>query len=194
MRKTSRKLAVIPIAAAALLAGLLPAVPASAAIPPTLASWRVTINGTASRVAFSIDGTVTMHRTVTRETTNGANEVDVCLRAGFPGGLPSAGAIWFGSNSACFPVARADLDLAHVSVGDDEVTVEADGRLQALHINLWTGRPTVTTCPYSPTGGSAVYRIDSDGSLSGSVRLQGYGGAFCGTSSYSATVRGVPES
>jgi hypothetical protein len=194
MRRTLRKLAVVPIAVVTVLAGLLPAVPAAAALPPTLASWRVTISGTASRNAFTIDGTVTMHRTVTRSTTNGVNEIDVCLKAGFPAGLPSTGAIWYGSNSACFQVARANLDLAYVGFSGDEMTVRADGRLQALVINLWTGRPTVSTCPYSPTGGSAVYRINSDGSLSGSVRLQGYGGAFCGTSTYDATVRGVRTS
>jgi hypothetical protein len=195
MRRTLRMLAVVPIVIAAVITALLPGAPASAVLPPAVASWRVTVSGTASGNPFTIGGTVTLHRTITRAgTTNGLNAGDICLKAGFPAGLPAAGAIWYGTNSACFPVARADLDLAYVTVTGNQITANPDGRLQALMINVWTSRPSVTTCPYSPTGGTAVYRVNTNGSLSGTLRLQGYGGAFCGTSTYHATVTGVRTS
>jgi hypothetical protein len=175
------------VAATALFAGS----PAAAA-PPALITFRVTISGTASGNPFTQTGTLTLHRTVTTAgSTNGVNPLDVCLRAGFPAGLPAPGAIWLGSNSACFPIGRADLDMGAVNVSDSRVDFEPDGRLQATLINLWTARGSVVSCPYAPVAGSAIYRFDTGNRLSGSVRLSGYGGAACGWSTYSATVAGV---
>ncbi|GAA4600702.1 hypothetical protein BJY16_003630 [Actinoplanes octamycinicus] len=173
-----------------LTATVLTGSPAQAA-PAALATWNVTIDGTASGTAFRAGGTVTMHRTVTSAgTTNGVNPLDVCLRSGFPAGAPATGAIWLGSTSACFPLRRSDLDMAGVSVAGSRVTVVPDGRLQATMVNNWTARTSVTGCIYSPTSGSAVYQVNADGSLSGSIQLRGYGGAFCGWSTYSASLTG----
>jgi hypothetical protein len=183
MRKSLRNFAVT----AAVFAGLLPAVPASAALPPSVASWRVTISGTTSGKPFTVGGTVTLHRTVTRAgTINGVNRGDVCLKAGLPAGRPPRGAIWYGSNSACFPAVRENLDLAYVAVSGNQLTVNPDRRFQDPATNVWTDR-----CSYSATGGAATYRVHTNGTLSGSVRLQGQGGAACGTSTYNATLTGV---
>ncbi|MEV4279627.1 hypothetical protein [Actinoplanes xinjiangensis] len=192
MRRTLRHLAVVPVVIAAVVTALLLGAPASAALPPAVASWRVTVSGTVSGSPFTVGGTVTLHRTVTRAgTANGLNAGDVCLKAGFPAGLPATGAIWYGTNSACFGVARANVDLAYVTVTSNQITAKPDGRLRALMANTWMKRSAATTCPYSPAGGTAVYRVDDNGSLSGTLRLQGQGGAYCGPSGYHATVTGV---
>jgi hypothetical protein len=186
MRKTLRNLAVT----AAVSAVVLPAAPASAVLPPSVASWWVTITGTTSGKPFIVGGTVTLHRTVTRAgTTNGVNRGDVCLQAGLPAGRPTRGAIWYGSNSACFPDGRENLDLAYVTVTGNQLTVNPDRRFQAPMTNVWVDR-----CSYSATSGAATYRVHTNGSLSGSLRLQGNGGASCGTSTYIATLTGVRTS
>lgn len=195
MPRTLRNLAVT----AAVLAGLSPAAPASAApapvAPPAVASWRVTIDGTVSGQRFTIGGKVTLHRTITRTgTANGVNRGDVCLMAGFPAGRPATGAIWYGSNSSCFPVGRANLDMAHVAVSGNQITVDPDQRLRKLMTSMWTARPSLSSCLYSPGGGTATYRINADGSLSGELRLRGRGGPHCGPSGYRATLTGVRTS
>jgi hypothetical protein len=191
----TRILAAAAAAVAVIAGALMSGAPAEAA-PVALQTFRVTIKGTASGNAFTQTGTLTLHRTITTAgTRNGLNPLDVCLRVGFPAGLPAAGAIWLGTNSACFPFRRADLDMGQVGVAGNALTFTPDSRLQATNVNLWTGSGSVTACPYSPGSGSAVYRFNPAArTMTGTVRLSGYGGAFCGRSTYAATLTGVRTS
>lgn len=178
-----------------LLVGLVLAVPAPAdAAVQSVASWRVTVQGTVSGRPFTQTGTVVMARPVARVgTNNGVNPIEVCLKVGFPAGVPSTGAIWYGTNSACFPFRSANIDMAYVSVSGSTVTARADGRLQATYLNGWTATSSIAANYYSPTGGSATYTLRSNGSLTGSVNLTGRAGAN-GVSTYRATITGVRTS
>jgi hypothetical protein len=164
--------------------------PVSATLTPA-GRWQVTIRGTVSGWSFTRSATVTSYRTITQiGTTNGINPVDLCLKSGFPAGLPSRGAIWFGSNSGCFPYRRSYLDMAYVSASGTRAVVQPDSRLLATYVNTWTSSNSLAACPFSPASGTVVYQLGAGGTITGTISLRGYGGAFCGWSNYQATLSG----
>lgn len=165
------------------------AVGSAAQAATILQAYSVTISGTASGNPFTRTGTLIVATTVTRATTNGVNPVEVCLNSGTPAASPDAGAIRFNSNSACIS-SRATLDLTFVSVSGGTVTVTPDSRIAATGGNVFTTRRSITACPYFPSAGSARYTFFTNNTVSGTIRITGYGGAFCGSSTYAATVTG----
>jgi hypothetical protein len=155
-------------------------------------TFDVSISGTVSGRSFTRSATLTIRPTITSEgTTNGVNDVDVCLVSGSPGAEPDVGAIWFGSNSACDPGARsADIDLGYVEVDGDTITLKPDERLAATDANNFTSSSGLAACLFAPVSGELSITTDVDGSVSGSLDVSGYGGALCGNSRYEADVSG----
>ncbi|MEV8633769.1 hypothetical protein AB0395_19130 [Streptosporangium sp. NPDC051023] len=152
-------------------------------------SYSVTISGNVSGRSFQRSGTVVLRSTVTRVTTNGVNPVDICLKSGFPGGIPDVGAIWYGSNSACFG-STAALDMAYVRVNGNSATVSPDSRISATGSNGFTPSNSVTSCIYHPTEGGATYTFRDNGTVSGRISVRGFGGYPCGSSTYNANISG----
>jgi hypothetical protein len=166
-----------------------PPSPPGIAVP---ASYAVTITGTVSGRGFRREATLRIVPTIASTgTTNAVNPFDVCLVSGFPGGQPEVGAIWFSSNSGCNPGASAaDLDLADISVDGSVVTVTPDSRIAATLGNNFTSSSSyISACVYAPVGGALVINI-AEGSISGSLHVQGYGGAMCGQTTYDADLTG----
>ena len=188
-------LAVVSATATLALAGAVAPGVADAATPPaagakaSLPTWQVTITGTASGNPFRLTGQIYLARRVTNVTQNGLNPYELCLKVGFPAGAPQTGAIWFGSNSACFG-SRAAIDTVFASASGTTYTAQPDRRLTSAYLNNWTARGGITACPYSASSGVARFSF-SGSSVRGSLDLSGYGGAFCGWSTYRATVSGV---
>lgn len=154
-------------------------------------SYDVTISGTVSGHQFQRSATLKVVPVITTVgTTNGVNDVDVCLVSGSPAAQPAVGAIWFGSNSACDPGAgSADIDLGYVTVDGTTITVKPDEKVAATLGNNFTSSAGIAACLYAPVSGSLSIRTDG-GSVSGSLDVSGYGGAMCGNSAYQATVTG----
>jgi hypothetical protein len=157
-----------------------------------LGTYDVTIGGTAGGQSFRRTGTVRIVATISRiGTTNGVNPIDVCLVSGMPAADPQPGAIWFGSNSGCNPGANAaDIDLGYVEVAGARVTLRPDERIAATLGNHYTVSSGLAACPYAPVSGTLQVDAGPDGSLSGSVDIVGYGGAFCGRTAYRADLTG----
>ncbi|MDX3194627.1 hypothetical protein PV458_40045 [Streptomyces sp. MN03-5084-2B] len=153
-------------------------------------SWDVTISGSVSGTSFRRSATLRIVETISSAgTTNDVNPVDVCLVSGNPAGQPQPGAIWFGSNSGCAPGAgKAHLDLATVDVDGDTVTVEPVENMAATGGNVFTSSSSIAACPFFPVSGRL--RVTTDGDVSGSIEVTGYGGAFCGNTAYQAKISG----
>jgi hypothetical protein len=154
-------------------------------------SYDVTISGTVSGHQFERSATLRILPVITTAgTTNGVNDVDVCLISGSPAAHPAVGAIWFGSNSACDPGAgSADVDLGYVTVDGTTITVTPDEKVAATLGNNFTSTAGIAACLYAPVSGSLSIRTGG-GSVSGTLDLSGRGGALCGNSTYQATVAG----
>lgn len=163
------------------------AMQATAASLPT---YQVTVTGTVSGRAFRQVGTIVLAPTVTNVTTNGVNPLEACLKVGFPAGSPQVGAIWYGSNSACFSSRGANIDMVFAAVSGSTYVTQPDGRLQATYINNWTSSNSIAACAYGPVSGTTSWTF-SNTAVSGTINLRGYGGAFCGWSDYVATISGV---
>lgn len=164
---------------------------ATAAPSPSEIVYEVTIEGTASGNAFSRTATLTVLPTVTDVTENGVNPYEACLRSGFPAGTPEVGAIWYGTNTACFPDKGQTLDLAVAAEDSDGFHTEPDPNVQALMVNQWTASDDyVFAFPYGPVSGGTTYQFFEDGTVRGAVELVGHGG-MGGTSTYSAVLSGV---
>ncbi|MBB4914227.1 hypothetical protein [Streptosporangium saharense] len=182
------------LAGAALIAAALPS-PATASTADRSGTARasvgynVVIAGTVSGRSFRRSATLVLRSTVTRVTTNGVNPVDVCLKSGFPGGAPQVGAIWYGSNSACFR-STAALDMTYVRTNGNTATVSPDSRISASGSNNFTATGSLTSCIYFPTEGGASYTFHNDGTVSGRISIRGFGGYPCGYSTYNATLSG----
>lgn len=161
-----------------------------AARAAALVGYQVTITGTASGNPFTISGLMAIAPTVTVATTNGVNPVEVCLKAGNPATQPAAGAIQYGSNSACFRSRGANIDMVYAGLSDSlKYTTVPDSRLQATFLNHWTNRSGVTACIYSPVDGRTSYTF-TETAVTGTIALQGFAGAGCGSSSYVASITG----
>ncbi|MFC7615269.1 hypothetical protein ACFQV2_18910 [Actinokineospora soli] len=66
--------------------------------------YAITLTGTVSGQDFTRDAQLSVTGTIAEVgTTNGVNALDLCLVAGFPAATPEIGAVWFGSNTGCFP-------------------------------------------------------------------------------------------
>jgi hypothetical protein len=152
--------------------------------------WKVTIAGHVSGTAFSRKGVLALARTQTRVTTNGINPVDVCLVSGNPPAAPQPGAIYLDSNAACLGY-RSKIDMGWVKVAKGTLTFTPDSRLGATYINVHTSSSSyIFACLYYPVTGSASYTFYSNGTVRGTIKYNGFGGAFCGWSGYVATVTG----
>ncbi|MER7207024.1 hypothetical protein [Streptosporangium sp. NPDC000239] len=180
------------LAGAALIAATLPTTAHAGTATgrsSTAVSYSVVISGTVSGRSFRRSATLVLRSTVTRVTTNGTNPVDVCLKSGFPAGAPQVGAIWYGSNSACFG-GTAALDMAYVRTSGNTATVSPDSRISASGSNNFTATGTLTSCVYFPTEGGASYTFRNDGTVSGRISIRGFGGYPCGYSTYTANLSG----
>lgn len=165
--------------------------PSGGSIQP--GTYEVTLRGQVSGNPFQRAATITVGPTVASSgTTSEVNPVEICLRSGFPAGTPETGAIWFGTNSACFPTRGADLDLAIVSAAGPTVEVAPDSAVAATLANGFNAAGGVVACIYAPDGGTVTYRFGPD-RVEGTVALTGFGGA-CGavgtSATYSATFAG----
>jgi hypothetical protein len=159
----------------------------SAALHP--ADYQVTLTGTVSGNSFRRTASLRLIPTVAKVgTNNGVNSIDLCLRSGFPAGVPEIGAIWFGSNSGCFN-APAQLDMVYLEETGNTVTMRPDSRIAATGANSWTPGSGVVACIYYPIDGSASFTF-SGASVSGSIALRGYSSPTCSNSDYRATVAG----
>lgn len=164
---------------------------AASAQAATPVVYEVVISGTASGNAFERTGTITVLPTVTDVTTNGVNPFEVCLESGFPAGLPEVGAIWYGTNTACFEDRGQQIDLTHAVWDDAGFHTEPDPNLQALLVNHWTASDDyIFAFPYGPYRGGTSYQFFDDGTVTGTIDLLGHGG-LGGHSTYQATLSGV---
>ncbi|MGW5724084.1 hypothetical protein ACWEVP_48520 [Amycolatopsis sp. NPDC003865] len=157
----------------------------------TSGSYDVTISGSVSGHSFRRPATLRVVDTISSSgTTNDVNPVDVCLVSGNPAAQPQPGAIRFGSNSGCLPGSgAADLDLASVDADGTTITVEPVENIAATGGNVFTASSSIAACPYYPVSGRLRVTID-DGDVSGSIEVTGYGGAFCPSTSFDATISG----
>ncbi|WP_141578883.1 Hsp70 family protein [Actinomadura sp. WMMA1423] len=140
-------------------------------------TYSVSLSGTVGGRSFQRTARLQVMPTVARVgTTNGVNPVEVCLRSGFPAGTPEVGAIWFGTNTACFPERGAQIDMTTVEISGDTVTVRPDARIAAAGLNQFTASGDyIYSCLYQPVSGSM--RVDfSGGSPSGELDINGYSG------------------
>jgi hypothetical protein len=153
-------------------------------------TFAVTVSGNAGGNGFTRTGTLVLAPTVTNVTTNGVNPLEVCLTSGYPAGVPQVGAIRFGSNAKCFASNGSNLDVAYVAVSGGTVAIAPDSAIGATYINNFTRTSGVTACIYTPVSGQAQYTFYTNGTVYGSISITGYGGAFCGYSSYTASVSG----
>ena len=151
--------------------------------------WKITITGHAGGNAFSRTGALALAPTQTRVTTNGVNPIDVCLVSGNPPVAPQIGAIDLSSNAACYNY-RSKIDMGWVKVTKGTLTFTPDSRLGATYINNHTDAAGLLACLYYPVSGSASYTFYSNGTVRGTIKYNGFGGAGCGWSSYVATVTG----
>lgn len=157
------------------------------------ATYEVTLAGTAGGTAFERTARLRVLDTITEiGITNDLNAVDVCLVSGEPAGRPEAGAIWYGSNSNCRPSNTGTaMDLGYVTVNGGTITVEPDERIAAtLSNNFTTSDDYLHAGLYAPVGGSLRVELDTDGTVSGTVDLQGYVGAGYGNATYRASISG----
>ena len=162
--------------------------PASAANGVSV--YEVAISGTASGNPFARTGALVVGPTVDRvATTNGVNQFEVCLQSGSPAAAPETGAIKFGTNSACFG-GRAALDLAVTGWTGSDFIVRPDANLAYSGFNGWNARSGIAAFIYYPIGGQAAFRFGQDGTLSGSLQLQGVGGGGLGSGTYTASLTG----
>lgn len=150
-------------------------------------TYEVTISGTVSGNSFQRTATLSFQPTISSVgTTNGVNPIDVCLTSGFPGAQPEPGAIWLGSNSGCNPGASAaDMDMGTVEVNGSTVEFTPDPNIAATLANNFTSSSGLAACVFAPTDGHMTVTVDGD-SVSGTISITGYGGAFCGNSGYEA--------
>jgi hypothetical protein len=160
--------------------GASPATPASSADRQPIGVYTVHLTGTVSGHDFARDGRIEVRTTVTAAgTTNGVNPYDVCLKSGFPGAAPEVGAIWFGTNSACF-AATAQIDLASTEVSGSTYVARPDPSVEGVGVNGWTAQDGSVACIYVPNGGSATYEFHDDGTVTGHLDLTGFV-AVCGS-------------
>jgi hypothetical protein len=161
---------------------------ARAAAPVT---YEIVIEGTASGNAFQRTGTITLMPTTSEVTTNDVNPYEVCLRSGFPAGTPEVGAIWYGTNTSCFPDNGQAVDLTYAVEDETGYYTEPDPNVQALMVNHWTASENyIYAFPYGPYQGATSYRFADDGTVTGTVELVGHGG-MGGNSTYSAALSGT---
>ncbi len=188
---TNTAAAVLSAAALTVAAAGVAAADPARATQATEFVYEVTIEGTASGNAFSRTATLTVLPTVTDVTENGVNPYEACLRSGFPAGAPEVGAIWYGTNTACFPDNGQSLDLAIAVEDANGFHTEPDPNLQALMVNAWTASDSyIYAFPYGPVSGGTSYQFFEDGTVQGVIELVGHGG-MGGTSTYSAVLSGV---
>lgn len=156
--------------------------------------YEVILRGQASEDPFERPATVTVTPTVTTTgSTNGVNAIEVCLRSGSPTATPDAGAVWLGSNSACFPTSQADVDLAVVTPSGAAVTVAPDSDLAATRINVFSAADSPGACVYAVSAGEVVYRFGPD-SVAATLEITGTGdacGPTGGSATYTATLTGT---
>lgn len=177
-------------AGALIVATVVGTAPPAIAASPTAATYDIRISGSSSNNRFTIAGTLSTRATITRTTTNGVNPIEVCLRAGSPAAAPSTGAIQYGTNSACFRSAGANVDTSQVRSTAKAISIVPDGRLQATFLNQWNARGGVTACVYAPVSGSITLKF-SGSKLTGSIDLAGFGSGVCGRSTYKASITGT---
>jgi hypothetical protein len=188
---TNTAAAVLSAAALTVAAAGVAAADPARATQATEFVYEVTIEGTASGNAFSRTATLTVVPTVTDVTENGVNPYEACLRSGFPAGAPEVGAIWYGTNTACFPDNGQSLDLAIAVEDANGFHTEPDPNLQALMVNAWTASDNyIYAFPYGPVSGGTSYQFFDNGTVQGVIELVGHGG-MGGTSTYSAVLSGV---
>ncbi|GGS27686.1 hypothetical protein [Actinokineospora fastidiosa] len=144
----------------------------SAAVQPDiqLGEYAVTLTGTLDGQPVERPAQLSVTGTITETgTPNGVNALDVCLAAGFPLATPEAGAVWFGSNTGCFPnVGLADTDLARTSAAGATVTVDADPAVTGL--NAFIGP---LECLHPVSEGRMEVRFGAGGAVTGSVTARG---------------------
>ncbi|CNE46605.1 chaperone protein DnaK [Mycobacterium tuberculosis] len=140
-------------------------------------TYTVSLSGTVGGQTFQRTAQLQVTSTVARVgTNNGVNPIEVCLRSGFPAGTPEVGAIWFGTNTACFPERGAQLDTATVEVSGDTVTVRPDARIAAAGLNQFTASGNyIYACLYQPVSGTMTVTF-SGASASGELDINGYSG------------------
>lgn len=140
--------------------------------------YTVTLSGTVAGQQFERTAELQVLPTVTDYgVTNDVNLIEVCLKSGFPAGSPELGALWFGTNTACFPERGAQLDMAYVSVSGNTVTVEPDSQIAATGLNSFVDSGDfISACLYYPVSGTMIVTVSTDGSVSGSLDLVGYSG------------------
>lgn len=170
--------------------------PNSVADGPRIGSYSVVLSGTVTDYSgdtFSIDrpATLIIEPTISENTNNGVNPVDVCLRSGNPITQPSAGAIAFGTNTSCLADSYAKgIDMAYATVSGSTVTIQPDGDLDAMGNNIFTVFANgMLTCRFLITAGTMSVTTAADGSVTGRIDFGDDGRAGeCGRAAYSATV------
>lgn len=153
-------------------------------------SYDVTLTGYASGQSFQRSATLSFEPTIaTTGSTNGVNPLDMCLISGFPGAQPEPGAAWLSSNSGCNPGASAaDMDMGDITVDGSTVTFVPDERIAATMANNFTVSSGLAACIYAPVSGHMTVTVADDGTVTGTIAITGYGGAFCGNSTYEAEI------
>ncbi|MGW5049637.1 hypothetical protein [Actinokineospora sp. NPDC004072] len=159
------------------------AVPAAPVIE--LGEYAVVLTGTAGGRGFERPAQLSVTGTITATgTTNGVNEIDVCLISGFPAAGIELGATWFGTNTGCLPsVGVPDLDLAHTTVSGATVTVRPDTAIPGLNA-------FASTCLHQVADGAMEVTFGFNGRVTGTITARG----SCGNGDpldYTATFTGT---
>ena len=111
------------------------------------------------------------------------------MQSGSPAAAPETGAIKLGSNSACFG-GRTSIDLAVTGWTGNDYIVRPAANVTYTGSNGWNARTGLAAYIYYPTAGQGAFRFGQNGTVNGTLQLQGFGGGGFGSSTYLANVTG----
>jgi hypothetical protein len=130
------------------------------------------------------------------DTTTGANPVEVIISIGSPAVNPIAGSIRYCTNRVLYKLLGASnvnslLDFSEVTVKGSTVGVTVDSGLAAANqLSQFNARSGITANVFLIASGGFSFTVAQDGTVSGSINVQGRGYIFPGTAPYKASIGG----
>jgi hypothetical protein len=153
-------------------------------------TYSITIWGALIGGSFELAGTLR----VENRAVGGAAVTEVCVRAGDPIGLPEVGAIVLQSSSVCVGRTAPRVELGRVEVQGANVTLTPIASRVATPTTpgqTFTALADAVGCPMTPVSGQLRATFAADGSVTGSIKLDGAGPTACGRAGYDAQFSGA---
>jgi hypothetical protein len=190
--RTTRLLFALVLVLALFVATIAPRSASASSIPAGSLIYEVTIRGSASGNAFNRVGYVVLTPTITRDTTNGVNPVDVWFVSGNPVVTPQVGAINFATNLQ-LRNHRSALDVAYVTWDSRTatITVRPDWQYAAIGLNVFNNSSGLLGGIYQIYDGQLQLQLGNGGStISGTVNFVAKGAYYYFNVPYNATIQG----